>query len=280
MIALLAGLSLAAGPLPTGGAAVGSSEGPRSTTAWDRMGDAELLEASGDPLAAAEIYEDLARSLADDDPARAEALYHAGRLFERLGRTGDAVDAFDACVRVRAWRERCLAERGDLEILRSAVTSLPVRWTFDDTHHGLVHPGLGEGATLRIQRPADEADPVLDWHTRLARGEVDQLVVGVALPAGTGPTELTFEARSPVAPSWLRVRALDLDGRTWSTPEPIAVDDTARLVTVDLRALAPDTGSGEVDPALLHRILLEDQTMLTDGEPVERDLLLDDFTIR
>ncbi len=259
--------------------------GGRTSPGWDRLGEASLLEEFGDFAAAAAIYEELVLALPPDDPERAEALYRAGRLYQHLGRTGDAISAFDACVRVRAWRERCLAERGELEIERSQARALPTRWTFDDTQHGLIHPAIYDNGTIRIQIPADEPDRVLVWHTRLERGEIDQLVVGVALDAPAGatpvpdPVHVAFEARSVGAESWLRLRAVDLDGRRYTSPAPLQVGPTATAFIVPFAVMAGDPGAPPLDPREIHRLILEDQTMLAPGEPLERDVVIDDFRI-
>jgi hypothetical protein len=245
---------------------------------WNAIGDAELCETNGDYDGAIRIYEHLARTLTEDDPDRAEALFRVGNLYRRLGRADDAATAFAACLGTRSWHTRCLDASTDLAIDKSAVTSLPVVWTFDDDHHGLVHPGDSTRLRSRIGIPRGGGDPALLWTTRLLRDETGELEVGIA----TGDDALagvSFEVRALGGSAWLRLRAEDEDGRWFATVNPLRIaPGTARIVDIDVATLLPVDGGTPLVPSHLHRLVLQD-TGLQDPNVVERTLILDDFTL-
>jgi hypothetical protein len=249
-----------------------------SLDAWTTVGDAQVLESMGDDQTAALLYRQLSRQLAGDDPARAEALYRLGRVLLRLGRVEEASLAFDDCVRIRAWRARCLDERTEVEIGRSAVRLLPTRWTFDDTAHGLIHPFSDESGSIRIAVPPGETDPALLWTDDPIRGETDSLIVGFALE-GDAPETLRFEARSLGTAALIRVRAEDIDGRRFTSPDAVTLYPTARVVEVDLEALTPDDGGAPLAPSALHRVRLVDERALA-GAGGAATVVIDTFEVR
>ena len=239
--------------------------------AWDALGEAELRAAYGAFAEAADLYQELASSLPDEDPARARALYEAGRLYRHLGRPADAVAAFDACVRIRAWRAACLAERTEVELDRSAVSALPVRWTFDDTQHGLVHPPQREAGALRIAAPPGESDPALAWSTELPAGGADELQI--AWREGLRPRTVTLRLKTGGDQAELQWTAIDLDGRRFFSP-PFPVGTAWTELRWSLDALT-DAQGDRLQPSALYRLVLEQRA----ASASERVLWLDDLVI-
>jgi hypothetical protein len=243
--------------------------------AWSAVGDAEVLESVGEDRTAVQIYRQLSRQLGIDDASRAEALYRLGRVLVRLGDIEEATKAFDECVRSTPSQARCLAERTEVEILRSSVRTLPTHWTFDDTAHGLIHPWSGQTGTIRIGVPAGESDPALLWSDAPQRGETDALVVGFAL-ADDAPEHVGFEARAIGVPAALRLRAEDVDGKEYAAAA-IAIDGERRFIDVRLATLRDDTGRA-LDPRLLYRLRLVDERALASAGP-ETTLVIDTFGV-
>jgi tetratricopeptide (TPR) repeat protein len=250
-------------------AASGLAAGGRE--AWDALGEAELRAAYGAFAEAADLYQELASSLPDEDPARARALYGAGRLYRHLGRPTDAVAAFDACVRIRAWRAACLAERTEVELDRSAVSALPVRWTFDDTEHGLVHPPQLEAGALRIAAPPSETDPCLAWSTELPAGGADAL--HIAWRGGLRPRTLSLRLKTGGDQAELQWTAIDLDGRMF-TSDPFLVGTDWSELRWTLDALTDPRGE-HLQPSALYRLVLQQRAEAAS----ERILWLDDLVI-
>ncbi|MBA2321053.1 MAG: hypothetical protein H0V89_07850 [Deltaproteobacteria bacterium] len=249
-----------------------------SPEAWIAVGDAQVLEALGEEQAAAEIYVQLGRQLPGEDPVRAEALYRLGRLLRRLGEIEPAIRAFDDCVRSRSFRARCLGERTEIEIERSAIRQVPTRWTFDDTAHGLIHSWSDEHGSIRIAVPVGDEDPALLWSDAPIRGDTDTLIVGFALEEDAVPERVRFEARALVGPGMrLRFQAEDLDGRRFTSLTPLTVDATPRVIEVRLEDLVGD-GDSRIDPRDLHRLRLVDERA-TERAGGEATLVIDTFEV-
>ncbi len=244
--------------------------------AWNAMGDGELLEALGEEPAAAQIYRQLSRQLGSDDSSHAEALYRLGRVLLRLGQVEEATRALDECVRSPGWHARCLAERTEVEILRSSVRALPTTWTFDDTAHGLIHPWTTERGTIRIGLPPGERNPALLWTDDPRRGETDRLIIGFALGNAT-PERLSFEAWTLGQPGALQVRAEDGDGRQFVSSEPIHLSNRRQSVVLRLASLRDDAGE-PLDPNRLHRLSLVDERALSAASG-EATIAIDRFEV-
>lgn len=198
------------------------------------------------------------------------------------------------------WLARAVAERGDLDTARQTLLegirtgSCPrcrdlfqaleveriaarrgATWTFDDPHHGVF---LETGGAIRLST-LDGLDGgadrrVLEWVPEPGSEPGDRLVFGVR----DGVSVLTIEARSAGAPTGLHVHVVDVAGRRFTTPAPLAVPpDRWVTLTVATAQLVPVGPGPAADPDDLRLVELVEWTPAT-GRP--SPMWLDTVSVR
>lgn len=186
---------------------------------WTLLQDALLDEAvDGDVAGAASQYEMLVRTLAADDPIRAEALYRLAQARFSAGNVAGAREALrEALSSASTSRDRCLDLLGEIEIQGGGVRSLPARFTFDQPgSQTLVHPhNVADLGRVRLIPDAQNGS-VLEWRTSAdARGE-DELVLGVA--PGLRVRSLRLRAMAPGGEARLLLVVVDDHGQLAGLP--------------------------------------------------------------
>ncbi len=186
---------------------------------WTLLQDALLDEAvDGDVAGAASQYEMLVRTLAVDDPIRAEALYRLAQARFSAGNLDGAREALrDALSSASTTRDRCLDLLSELEVEGGGARAVPARFTFDAASpQGLVHPhNLADLGGVRLIPDAQNGS-VLEWRTSAdARGE-DELVLGVA--PGLHVRALRLRAMAPGAEARLMIVVVDDRGQLFGLP--------------------------------------------------------------
>lgn len=242
-----------------------------------RLSEALLTESRGDLSSAIAQYTELSRTLPSDDPALPEALYWLGHALYALGREGEAKAPLLEGIRTgQCVRCRDLLETIALEA--SAITRIPVLWTFDGPH-GLVHPWRVQdldGGSRVTTRPG--ADPALEWRTSPHPDEPDCLVVSLKDPSPP-PKELHLSVLSANSDSMLDINAEDDRGHRFALSSPILVPrGELRKVGVPLSALLPLDGAPPLDPARAVWISIVDRTGMRAGG--NNTLWIDDFELR
>jgi len=252
---------------------------------WERLHDMMLLEAADHAVdEAADGYDDLARALGPDDPARSEALYWLGRLRYEQGDVDGARTVLRECVRTGLDKARCLELLGRIELDQSSITTVPVRWTFDDTTHGVVHPWrYADKGSIRIHREGELDDPMLAWSTVVDARKDDQLVVGFASPSPT-PEGVRFLLRSRDLEAYVRVQVYDTQGRRYEAAPPKAVLHVPRgeMIIVDLsfdQLTSDDPAPTPFDPDAIDRLVIQDVTAFYGATTGPNELSIDDFQV-
>jgi len=246
--------------------------------------DSLLLEAVyHDVDGALVIYGNLVKNLGADDPVRSEALYWMGRARYEQGEVDGAREALRECVRIGVEKGRCLELLGRIELEQTSITSVPVRWTFDDTTHGFVHPWrYADKGAIRIHREGERDNPMLAWHTRVdVRGD-DQLVVGFRDPQ-PAPRGIRFQVRSSDLEAALRLQVFDIYGHKY-TPARRGVIRVRRgqLVLVDLQFRdleGDDPAQVPLAPQDIDRLVIQDVTAYYGGGTGENEIYIDDFEV-
>lgn len=252
----------------------------------DALEDALLAESVyGDLQGAARTYEQLVRTLSVEDPSRAEALFALGRVRAELDEPHAAREALLEGIRTGSCLDPCQELLGRIELEADSITTLPVRWTFDDSDHGFFHPWqFDDKGTIRLERTtaADaQSNTALVWHTIIDIRKGDQLIVGFRRPTPE-PRTLAFSARSRVSDAWLHVVILDDFGRTYALPTGafwVPVERTVRI-EVDLNEVHPvDPVHPLLDPGRINRVQIRDVSAVEGAPPGPNTLYLDDFTV-
>ncbi len=250
---------------------------------WEMENEAALFESlTGDLVQAEARYERLVREvLPAGDPSLARTYYRLGHVRYLLGDAQGARDALDACIRTGTEKARCLDLRGEIDLEADAVHEVPVHWTFDDPHHGFMHPrAYWDKGAIRIQQ-SDDGESRLEWRTAVDANREDMLIVGFRQP-NPAPRVIRFTMTSAEIDGMLRVEFVDIDGNRYSPlwrqrPLPRGQDV---LVDLDVRNLRPVHSEGPpLDPSALHRMYLLDVTGRT-GQVGRNVLRIDDFEVR
>jgi len=263
------------------GTAAQAQDNPAS---WEILHDSLLLEAAyHDVDGALVIYGQLVKNLGADDPVRSEALYWLGRARYEQGEVDGAREALRECVRIGIGKARCLELLGRIELEQSGIVSVPVRWTFDDTTHGFVHPWryAAKGA-IRIHREGDRDNPMLAWHTQVdVRGD-DQLVVGFRDPVPP-PRGLRFLVRSSELDAALRLQVFDIHGRKYVAAHRAVIRvPRGQQILVDMRFRdleGDDPEQVRFAPKDIDHVVLQDVTAYYGGGSGENELYIDDFEV-
>jgi hypothetical protein len=251
---------------------------------WEMLYDSLLLEAAHHDVDQALVtYGQLVKNLGADDPVRSEALYWLGRARYEQGEVDGAREALRECVRTGVVKGRCLELLGQIELEQSSIVSVPVRWTFDDTTHGFVHPWrYAEKGSIRIHREGDRDDPMLAWRTQVdVRGD-DQLVVGFRDP-DPAPQGTRFVVRSRDLDAALRLQVFDIHGRKYVAGHRAVIRvprDKQVLVDLRFRDLeGDDPEQVPFSPSDIDRLVLQDVTAFYGGGGGENELYIDDFEV-
>ena len=242
--------------------------------------DTMLQEAlSGDLRQATSKYRTLARRLAAEDPARAEALLWLGRALYDLGEVEDAREALLDGIRSGLCPIRCRELLEIIEVDQESITRTPTAWTFDQTDHGFFHPWkVQDLGGIRIGT-APTGDPALEWTTFAQARRPDRLVVGFQRPLPV-PRTVRLTMTSGAHEALLQVVVEDEAGRRYGLSEALVVVPGApRRFVVPLRALQPvDPGGPPLNPAALWRLALVDLTGQRTTGP--NTLWIHDFEVR
>lgn len=254
---------------------------------WQALQGALLGEAiDGDLTTSMSSYSRLVGSLANDDPARTEALYWLARARYVKGDIDGARDALrKAIASPSPSRGRCLDLLGEIELEQSAIHALPSRWSFDAVagatpENGFVHPAAySDKGSLRVDQVVfGDENPALVWTTQVDPRKEDLIVVGLRVPA---PKLLQFRVRATNFDARLRVALLDTAGRRWwgETSGYTVSTDAWTTIAVDFSTLRPEEGSGRLNPSAIDQIVLIDATAGALRRTGENSLVIDDFEV-
>ncbi len=283
-----------------GGAAVASpAEGSRAARreAWAATWGVMLDEALyGTTRAVGERYRGLMDATPDDDPTLALLQFELGNVSWLVGDLPAAREALDACIRGgngdSALKARCLDLRAGIDLETDAVRAVPVTWTFDDAHHGFLHPrehwvmggiriDAGTVADGSATRSAAEPGGVLVWSTKVDGVRDDELVVAFrdVTPA---PRQVRVRMSARLQDGAVLVWLDDVEGRRYQLPaRPVklpqgeSVDISLRLA--DATPVTP--GAPPLDPGRLDRLVLADRSSLV-GAFGPLELVIDEFEVR
>lgn len=251
---------------------------------WRELHDALLAEAiDGDLQASAADYERMVRNAAADDPMRGAALYWLGRARWQASDVAGAKEALREGVRAGSARNACLELLDQIELEQGALRALPVRWSFDDPTHALVHPWwYRDAGSIRVQ-PDTPSGPALVWTTQLDPRRDDQLHLPLDRPS-PAPRGLRFIALAEAEEASLRLVFLDEDGHRWAPraqPGPWRLPaGEPVLVEQRLDELVPLDADVETNATVvLARVILQDVTAFYTQRAGTRTLLLDDFEV-
>lgn len=266
-----AGLLLLAAGLGAGDAAAAGPE------VWAALHDARLAEsADRDAAAAVAVYETLLHHLPAGDTLEAELLLQLARARfddgdveaarEALARAGDD-PALGA--RVRAWRVQLDAWE------RRVISVGPL--SLDPEESPLV---LGSGAAA--DAGLTSLDGALAWDTNVRDGRDDYVLA--AIDPTAAPVEgLRLVIGAESFPAHLRVIVEDRHGQRWATPVSVVRPGSAATMDLDMAELLPAAalaGEGEVDPAEVRVVLLQDVTAFHSGERGRNRLRIEAFVLR
>lgn len=246
-----------------------------------RLSDALLAEARGDIETALARYTELSRTLPDDDPTLSEALYWMGHALYMLGRVEEAREALQDGIR-NGHCQRCRDLREMIDLEEAAITTLPVRWTFEGPH-GLFHPwrmaALG-GRSIRIASRPD-TNPALEWRTSPRPEEPDHLKLALRQPT-PAPALLRVSVLSKDGDSLLDVVAEDDRGQRYAllAPRPLPRGElrTIEVALKELVPLDPAPSARSLDASRLVWLSLVDRTGMRAGGA--NTLWIDDFELR
>lgn len=248
---------------------------------WEAAWDALLADAlNGDTPAARDALHELASTELDgQSPTLPFVQYWLGRLSWKMGDSGGAREALDACIRGGSLKSACLDLRARIDLETDAVQAVPTRWTFDDARHGFLHPrGYWDQGSIRLTRA--DGRGVLAWRTEVDGTRDDRLVVGFRV-AGAPPRRLTLAARSVTGDALLAVQLEDIDGNVYvparrSYELPAGVDVEIVVNLADVRPATP--GAPPFTGARLDRVTVLDQTSLL-GVLGAHELWFDHFAV-
>lgn len=253
---------------------------------WAVLADVLLIEVADGNLERALLqYEALIRELPADDPYRPSALHRMGRVQYTLGDIEEARETLRECVRVAhrdsIERPLCLETLGQLEQEQASITSIPVKWNFNNEAHGFFHPWrYADKGTIRIRTDTPKGDPALSWVTEVDVRKGDQLVVGFIDPWPI-PRGLRFKVHPLNRDTYLRMTVSDVYGRKFTTKSRATLAPAASevTVTVDLKRLKPlDNQPGRMDPSKISEFVIQDVTAYY-GTSGPNEVLIDDFEV-
>ena len=251
---------------------------------WEQLHDALLIEAiDGDLESASEAYTVMVRNIEVGRPARSAATYWLGQARWSLGDVDGARDALREGIRTASSRPACLDVLDEIELEQGAVSSLPIRWRFDEPDHGFVHPWyMRDKASIRIER-GTRSGPALSWTTHLDVSDArrdDQLHLGLHLE-DSPPNRLRFITWAEDDPAWIRLLFIDDAGRTWvQDTESDALElrpGEPALVSVRFADLVPQDHDGPFVAADLRRVVVQNVTAFYGPSSTNTHIFIDDF---
>lgn len=181
---------------------------------WERLHAALLAESvDGDLEGAIATFEALAGRLSattETGPILAEALFQLGYAYVKKGDTDRARAKLRECLRVSG-SERCRHLLSKIALEENAISTLPLRWEFNDNQHGFVLiPGTG---SVRVS--GDTRNNWLKW----------------SLPEGSNPDVLAFSIRPEALPA-KRARFVAYVQRGERLVYPVIEDDYGNRFTL------------------------------------------------
>ena len=250
--------------------------------AWGALQDAQLAESiDGNLSSAMATYEQLMKRLHIDDPVRGDALYAYARAAWMLGDDARARQVLLQGIRTGTCDVPCrdLLERIDFEAY--AVASLPVRWTFQGSEHGLFHPWrLDEYGALRVSPAQEDGNRVLIWSSASNPQRQDRLMIGLALP-DQQPKTFKLNVSSKLSNAWIQLAAFDQNGLEYRSGGSGLEVPTGRAMSVqfDLEGLSPRGGGTPTETPHFVRLELLETSSLEGGTDGPNELYLDDVEI-
>ncbi|HHO50119.1 MAG TPA: hypothetical protein ENK18_04415 [Deltaproteobacteria bacterium] len=233
----------------------------------------------GDLDGAARRYLRMSRNRATDPTTRAETLFFLGRAMYDLGRIDLAREALLEGIRSGVCAIRCRDLLETLEIDLESVTTVPTRWTFDETDHGFFHPGAVQDLGAIKLGQAPDGDRALAWSTSPQARRPDRLVIGLKRP-NPAPSLVSVRITSETLDAILQLVVEDEAGHRYSLPQPRALPaGRSRTLELPLAQLIPlQPGTPPLDPTRLTRLALIDLTgARTSGD---NTLWIHDFALR
>jgi len=235
------------------------------------------VSADGDLRRAAQIYEDLSQLEGTETATlRREALLQLANVRLNQGDLLGARAAFERCHRINTSgeaninTEQCLLGARKVAVRENAVTSLPVKWTFDDENHGFVV--FGQGGTTTVDQGS------LVWRQELDQ-YVGRLVVGLRVP-NSEPVGIRLSVRAEAVAANLSMIVKDQVGNVYWEPKPFLAGARTRTVEVRFKDLTPwDESMPPIDPNVLVEIQLLDTTELLQSTQQTPIIIIEEFEI-
>lgn len=215
----------------------------------------------GDLEGSARHYLRMSRNRATDDATRAETLFSLGRAMYDLGRIDLARDALLEGIRSGVCPIHCRDLLETMEIDLDSVTTVPTRWTFDETDHGFFHPGAVQDLGAIKLGEAPDGDRALAWSTAPQARRPDRLVLGLKRP-DPAPAVVSMRITSETLDAILQLVVEDEAGHRYSLPSARALPaGRPRTLELPLSLLVPlQPGTPPLDPTQLNRLALIDLT--------------------
>ncbi len=247
---------------------------------WEGLYDARLVEAAdGNAVLALQYYqellpEDMSRKYA----LRPEILYWLGRARFMAGDLDGAVVALREAAASVEEKKKAEALLAHIELTRKGVTTLPVRWNFEEGPGSLVR-GADAPAVGRLDvRSVGENEHALAWDTVARAQEIDRL--SLSFSGDQEVREIYFRARASSFPAEIQVLLHSADGTRFSAPLSIIPTEDwvdIRLPIVFFRTLDPLPGASLT---AVRRVEIQDITGYLSSDRGENTIFLDDFLVQ
>lgn len=246
------------------------------SAAWKALYEARFVQiAEGTPENAVRLYE----ALLDDDSSTdaAPAQFWMGRALFSAGDMEGARRAFERALDDSRYRLEALTLLDATALRLGEIGAVPVRFDFESPEFPGVRFGAGAGrGEAGVQTVSGRG--VYGWTTTIRPGEPDR--VGLRLKSGSSVDEISFTARSLVAPAVLRVVALDRWGALWASTEVVVDDDDWYDVTLRFADFSPlPEGGGPTRLGSVSELRIEDVTGERSDVRGSHTILVDDLVV-
>jgi hypothetical protein len=247
---------------------------------WEGLYDARLVEAAdGNAVLALQYYQELLpEDMSRKYPLRPEILYWLGRARFMAGDLDGAVVALREAAMSPDEKKKAEALLAHIEMTRKGVTTLPVRWNFEEGPGSLVRGADAPAAGGLTVRSVGEAERVLAWDTVVRAQEIDRL--SFSFSGDQEVREIYFRARAGSFPAEIQVLLHSADGTRFSAPLSIIPTEEwvdIRLPIVLFRTLDPLPGASLT---AVRRVEIQDITGYLSSDRGDNTIFLDDFLVQ